>query len=634
MNFFLFFILTALTTLFFPGYLLAATPQEESELLETHISGLTRIITDHVDAKVRIARNLRELSLRRITPKEFYERLARIEMPRGKEQRHLLNEVKKDIANYRGQEGLNYFLGRRLSGGGTEVEMELLSWRRGVVNGAINQVIADFRGRNLIDSYKFRVFLALIGSWASERPDQMTFAGDIDFSFLVGDLRLAGEMKQAFDRIILREVGLTAEQFDAVCTAHGMATDEVYLGKHGQGFAEDAVKKGNVVEILLDEGRRGRDIAGKDALEDIVYDAKASRQPLTDIQTVKWPTEPGISLEMIRHFEHDIVKQNIHTDVDSFVKAAKYLERSVVALKNNTGADPDPAFSKLSQFATTLIANKKSPAVEQVKLIRAYFESINQPFPFEVKLGPENVSGQSTVSVEAKETIIKAFWAETTKAMWSNVAKGIEFKMNDLKAKTRGVQNEAQAREVMGELEKIREMMEIEYLVLQHPEVGVKNIPEQFHRQMSELRSDFQSFAKTWGIKVADPRSQQTLRFIEEMLKARQPSSIDLAMGAMLQSTHSINNILDVLDDKLLGELRGERADWESYLKESRSLFWADRADKFLGRTDAQGKLQAHLARAEQMARGIEGRLNRLLLDNFAARGVGRVNRVLGQSIQ
>jgi len=269
-------VVVVLACLSSSNYLLAATPDEETEkqLLETHISGLERIITKDANVKdavkIQIARNLRLVSLGLMPAEMFYRSMAGLEMPKGKEARHMLNEVKKDIANYMGAERMGFFFGESFPEGGSKVESVLLAWRRAVVRQAVQEVLTQFRGKNVINNYKFRVFKADIGSWVTENLRQMTFAGDIDFSFLTGDLKLAKAMKDAFDTIISARVGLTAEQFDTVCTAHGMATPEVYLAKHGQGSAEDAIKKGTVTEILLDEGRLGAPVEGQQALEDIV----------------------------------------------------------------------------------------------------------------------------------------------------------------------------------------------------------------------------------------------------------------------------------------------------------------------------------------------------------------------------
>jgi len=205
------------------------------------------ISTDSVEAI--ITRNLFNVKNGKMTPEAFFHQMADLELPKGKQARHILQKIKKDFHNDYGQEGLDLILGPRNPQGGSLVEGKLLEYRQKVVMQAVKDVCVEFNGKNIINNHKFKVFMAEIGSWSTKAAKHLTFAADIDFSFMSGDLNLAWEMKKAYEAKIKERTHLTAEQIDAPVTAHGMAEHEVYLGKHGQGFAEDYIKSKDVYEI-------------------------------------------------------------------------------------------------------------------------------------------------------------------------------------------------------------------------------------------------------------------------------------------------------------------------------------------------------------------------------------------------
>ncbi|MEA1878055.1 MAG: hypothetical protein U9N86_14470, partial [Bacteroidota bacterium] len=207
-----------------------------------------------LDVRVQIARNLQKILNHQMTAKAFYRELAFMEIPDGLEPRHLLMQVKRDLIRHLGQKGATAYLGLMFSTGGSEVEIELLSWRRKVVFDSINEVLHEFKGQDVIDGGKwtafvaghrgatsnmqitpenFKVFFAGVGSWMDEGFVDMKFAGDIDFSFVSGNPQLAMAMKRAFEAKIINKVGMSAEHFDTPATAHGMADLEVFIGRHG-----------------------------------------------------------------------------------------------------------------------------------------------------------------------------------------------------------------------------------------------------------------------------------------------------------------------------------------------------------------------------------------------------------------
>ncbi|MBN2242982.1 MAG: hypothetical protein JW793_09860 [Acidobacteria bacterium] len=278
------------------------------------------------DAKVAVANMLLDVKHGNLGAAEFYRKLSLMDLP--KEPRFFLMELKTEVETFRGIDGVRYLFGGKYEGGGTYVEHKLLSWRRDFVYDTIKDVVAEFRGRNVIDGVEYKVFLAEIGGWATENWDQMKLAGDIDFSFVSGNRELALAMKQRYDALVFERIGMSADTFDAVCTAHGMATPEVYVGQHGRIFAERAMlanedaSKSSLKEIDFEKGTHEKGVTGQDVIDTIVLQAKL-KGVRAEIDTARHPTEPGITMEMIRHFMHDIMHNPVYTDLESFMVPAR-----------------------------------------------------------------------------------------------------------------------------------------------------------------------------------------------------------------------------------------------------------------------------------------------------------------------
>jgi hypothetical protein len=82
----------------------------------------------------------------------------------SKEVCFFLKEVRKDIGNLTGQEGLRHFLGPLTAAGGSLVETTLLTWRRQLVTESVQHVVEQFKGKNRLGGYAYRVYYAEIGS--------------------------------------------------------------------------------------------------------------------------------------------------------------------------------------------------------------------------------------------------------------------------------------------------------------------------------------------------------------------------------------------------------------------------------------------------------------------------------------
>jgi hypothetical protein len=605
--------------------------QPEEDKPEARLVGLMRQ-AGLPDVKLRIARNLRQVRLGTMSPEQFYKALAQMDMP--KEARFFLMEVRKDIGNLTGQEGLRHFLGPLTEAGGSLVETTLLTWRRQLVMEGVRQVIGQFKGKNRLGGYTYRVYYAEIGSWATEVPHEMKFAGDIDFNFVSGNLDLAWRMKQAFDQFILDRIGMSAQQLDTVCSAHGMAEPEVYVGTHGKLFAErlmeGATGDQGLRVIDLDAGILGGRIDGQVVLQNIAYDARHQAGEVT-IPEGRQPTEPGISMEMIRHFLHDIMHNPVFSDMDAFIKAAKYTQRSNNALEH---IGQQTTNQQLKAFVDTLMNLKKAGAAQQVDAIRHFFGG---HFPWQVELGPTQF-GKSRLTIKADETLIRGFWQQCLDTMWDNARRGLEVQLGDFRSRLRAVSDEGALRGLRAEMQAVINMVEIEFLLFDGPNSGARVDPGFRNLVEQELKPLYKEFMQTQGTKLLDAEAEKAYRFLEALLKRGDDWNVKMAMAELMhtagRSLDTVNTYLDLLDDKLLGELRGESRDWHDVLTQFRK----QRLAQHWGRVFATQPLPQALRQAAVQPRavidGIEGWMNQRLYDNAVARKIKGVNLILGESIQ
>ncbi|MEE4659682.1 MAG: hypothetical protein V2J89_04385, partial [Halieaceae bacterium] len=178
--------------------------------------------------------------------KTFFNRMAAMNATKDD-----LIAVKKKLEGHEIQSGnkdlTRLVLGEIFSEGGTAVEEKLLVWRREVTQKAIEAAIQAYRGR--IPENNFKMMVAYVGNWVTQQSRALTFAGDIDFSFVSNDTQLAKDLKAKFDQNIRQMTGLSPIALDSVATVHGVAGLEVYIGRHGQYFAELNMNSGEVVDM-------------------------------------------------------------------------------------------------------------------------------------------------------------------------------------------------------------------------------------------------------------------------------------------------------------------------------------------------------------------------------------------------
>lgn len=375
--------------------------------------------------------------------RQFYAELAKLGL---KEPLVELNRLKTRLLEL----GLaDAALGKRFAAGGTPVERALLVYRRDLTLEAIRAAVAEVGRRFGGDTGT--VFLAKIGKWAVQDPDQFVLAGDIDFSFVgarpevILALRdiYAAEMKK-------RSGGLDMVGIDSLATAHGFAEHYVYVGIQGRKFADDAMRgmAEGVERIDFRDPEatgtsRAEAVHGEQALYEVVIEETArryresgrldaSRNELEAIDRAwsdrtRQTVEPFLSMEMARHLDKDIIqKADVFAAIDIIKKGAKYLRRSNDQTKSDLKIPAtDPALAKFVRDVDEMAKDKTVTADALVKFIDAELK----------KLGVEGftmriIDGKAVL--EATPDGVQGFLARVKDTIWKNVAAGMDVRIRAL----------------------------------------------------------------------------------------------------------------------------------------------------------------------------------------------------------
>ena len=533
----------------------------------------------NVPKDVTIAKMLLDVKKGRLSPEGFFKGLANT----GSTMKDVI-KVKTSLNN----EGLGgEFLGEHYGEGGTPVEEKLLNWRRTQTEAVIKDVI---KGRSSNSS----VFVAYVGSWVGQPSTALKFEGDIDFSFVSRDTNIISALKNAFEAKLMERTGLSSQAIDSVCTAHGKAGLEVYIRQHGAEFALSQMKI--VDEIIFSEDglrRLSEDSAAgtvRGALEEAIDRVvRESELQSTDprIAPSKYNAEPGLSMENLRHFYSDIVKEGIYSPVDTVIKAAKYVDRSNDSLMKYLGiGSSDPALSALSGELDRL---KKESKVKQMdQKIRSYFQQKYGALPFSrFEITTSNTGGPWLITKPNKE-IMDKFNGDCVSAMWKNVETGYSKRIDDIRkqldrlselegnesTREQAKQLEEKLRKEIDDLEKMTDT-EIEVLKnagLTHE--GVAKLHEDFKLMASEFRQ---------GRGKATPDMIKDRQYLKAQFEAKTKLGRMLGIAYLMNKIEkgldlgdkgmsSINFYLDILDDKLLGELRGDNPDFDRFVTEYKEV--------------------------------------------------------------
>jgi hypothetical protein len=533
------------------------------------------------DKDTRIVRMLAEVNDGSRLPFEFYADLANIPAT-------LFDVIKVRSKLVDGHPDFaRDVLGHTFAAGGTPVEMNLLAWRRKQTLAAIDEVVKRFVDTGRVPKDGTSLIVSHVGKWATQELSALTFTGDIDFSFVSStDVELAEAMKAAFADVIKRRTGLDPKSLDSVATAHGRAGLEVYIGRHGMAFAEEQLKINQLVD--MNTGQK-TDIEIQDVTKLLAKERSlaesAGKQPPKPVHD----TEPGLSMEMVRHFGHDIVKPKIFDLTNAVVKAAKYLDRSYKSLEKAKGTPDDP---KLAEFAKQMTewANAKPQTAEiRDNMIKRISEFLGA----EPKVVFDGDTQKLALALDPGQ--IAAFHQKATEAMWKTVEQGsttrtqeMETRMRDLtERKRRGDNVDEEVAKLRGDMTSLVDMVEAEIKAFKGAEV-----PKVVSDNNAKVRALMNILAGRFGTKVLSEEELKDKKFVEELLKAegdhgsemrRQMSAayiMERSIDALMKSPEIVatgamsgvekgNQMLDFIDDRLLGSIRGETgfSDFETEMK-------------------------------------------------------------------
>jgi tetratricopeptide (TPR) repeat protein len=572
------------------------------------------------DVQTRIARLLYEVKNGTRGADSFYAELGKI----GGKMTDVI-AVRSKLVDNPDSALARQVLGDTYPEGGTLVEQRILNWRKQQTLAAIQTVLKRFAGRSTANGAQ--LIIAHVGKWAEEDSRALKFPGDIDFSFVSTDEALVRDLKADFLQEIVRRTQLDQFSLDAVATAHGKAGLEVYIGRHGMAFAELQMKFNTIVDL-----EKGTQRSAK--IEEVTEILGAERTLMAaqgqEITQPNWKKEPGLSMEMVRHFDKDIVKTGIYDITTAVVKAAKYLDRSYEAL---AGADGTPADPKLAAFAKdiTALANAKPQSVatreSTVKRIAEFFGSAPT-------VEFDGATQTLRLKLDAKQ--IQAFHDAATKAIWKTVEQGSAKRTLELDTRLRDLLDRQRRGETVSEdVAKLRtEMAELVDMVEAEVKAinGGMDIPVSVLTNNAKVRSLMDTLSQRFGTKTLSADELKDKNFVEALLKAelekpslsrrkmlkdyimdRAARSAELAM----KGVEKTNQILDFIDDGLLGSLRGD-ADFADFEKEMQNI--RNAAPDSKGKQEAASRLGALRGR---VANGIKS-TNEYLNKGLQATSAGR----------
>lgn len=469
-------------------------------------------------------------------------------------------------------------LGATYPEGGTLVEQRLLVWRKEQTLAAIDETLKRFSGR--VPAEGVKLIVAHVGKWATQDSRALTFPGDIDFSFVCNDQALSKELREAYLEIIRGRAGLDQKALDAVSTQHGKAGLDVYIGRHGMAYAEKNMKVNEVVDLVSGTRRSA-------SFEEVTRILSEERDLLDSrgVETIKpvRQAQPGLSMEMVRHFDHDIAKSGIFDASTSIVKAAKYLDRSYTAEVESIGAPDKPP--KLAAFARTIteLANAKPQSqASRDAMIREIASALGAT--------PTTVwdAGSKRLRLTVSPAAVKAFHDQARREMWDSAERGSRLRTEEMdrrmgelaERQRRGEPVDADAEVLRQDMVDLIDMVEAETKA-----IGTSMpVPTSVRTNNAKVRSLLQSLSKGFGVKALSADDLKDKKFVEELLAAQRahpdPTRLQMvkayvmdraarAAEKTMKGVDGTNQILDTIDGALLSELRGdgEFAEFETEVK-------------------------------------------------------------------
>jgi hypothetical protein len=602
------------------GDVAASKDQPEDDKEAVKLEGLARAM-GMPDLDARIARMLFEVNTGKRTPKQFYEGLARA----GGNMFDVI-KVRSRLVDHADQSFTRQVMGPTFSENGTPVEQKILTWRRQETLAAIDEVVKRFVDSGRVPADGYALLISHVGKWANQADRSLTFTGDIDFSFVSNDTALAEAMKEAYAEVIKRRTGLDPKSLDSVCTAHGKAGLEVYIGRHGMAFAEEQMKINELVDMST--GARTRQ-----DLDQVAHQLTSERD-LAASQGKELPkpalnTEPGLSMEMARHFQHDIVGPRLFDVGNAIVKAAKYLDRSYKALDKAGGQPADPGMAAFARRITELANAKPQTRATRDETLRLISEQLGSPARTTWDMGTQKL----VLSIDA--AAVERFHQAAGRALWDTVRQGSNKRTTELDQRLRDLlDRQNKGDKVDEDVAKLRQEM-VDLVDMVEAEVKAAHgadIPIEVHTNNAKVRAMLDTLSKRFGVKKLSAEELKDKKFVEELLKAEMahpdPSRLKMVAGYIMDRTaraaelsmsgvEKTNQLLDIIDDRLLGPLRGdsEFADFEAEMKLVRQANMDPRL-----RPESMGRLSALKIRVASNIKATNMYLNEKLQATAAGR--------------
>lgn len=615
-------------------------------------------LADINDPNVRIATGYRRVLTGDITPQQFYAEMRTLDLG-GRQLRDKMVEVKSRLLNGPlGTEAAQHFLGEvylldqsELNPGGGEgspgsesgkplmgsqVEDIILGWRSDfydqVKQRAMERLAAEFAG----DSRKYSAFLADVGS-RPEGPGKKTFEGDLDVNFVSAHPEMGRRFLAIFDEEVSAGTGgLIGVDIDMVATVFGMSGPEVYAGEAGRVKAIEMYlenKVNNVQRVDLQTGRIGEQVTGRQAMRVLALEGGLEGIEIPETGDVKLPPAgPALIFEMARHLDRDVLRNLQFEDMTTFLKIAKFVERA----SGEAERAGHPIDSDLVDFSKSLVeAKAQGDYVRASEVIRSYFKD---DMPVDVDLGRSR-DGKSQLTLEANRKFVSEFgescFAQIMTAgrdFLADEVKAIEGRVRLLKAGMESPQD------VAGDMAALRNDMEVERLILEDPAEGLRTMDTKVAKMVDDLGELSRTFMQDNWQTVLPEHLKRQRRFAEEILVRDGEVNHQLAAATIaytpadalsrgLEVVDGINNLLDSMDETLLGPMRGE-VDWGAVIFDGHQVSYSTRAKEFLEGTDFYGpSVASYLSDLETYTIGVEVRLNRLFFDNCLAHRIQEANR-------
>ncbi|MBN2337433.1 MAG: PASTA domain-containing protein, partial [Acidobacteria bacterium] len=596
------------------------------------------------DPRAAIAIGWRRVLTGELTPQEFYREMARVDLG-GMQLREALVDTKTRLIETLGTREASHFLGEIYTpdlstpggGPGSAVEDRILDWRRQLSTRNGERAMQTLARELRADAGRYSAFLCDIGSRPSG-PGAEAFAGDIDVNLITSHPGIFRRFLEIWDDGIREATGgLKGTDVDIVATVLGMSGPEVYPGEPGRIKAVDFIlsgKAGNVRRVDLATGRVGETVDGRLALAEVGFQGGLAGIEIDETGAFKLPESgPALILDMARHLERDVLRHMQFEDLDTFMKVAKFVERAS-AEAAAAGHPLDEGTVRLSR--ELLEAKQAGDYVRATEIVKNHFGEL----PVDVRLG-RSVEGKSPLTIEANRRFIEQFSRGCFTDLMTAGKAALGDEIKTLRGRIRLLEAGMEdPREVARDFARLRNDMEMEKLVLEHPAEGLRQMDPEVVRLVEDLRTTNQTFLKDHWEKVLPEHLRRQRKFVEEMLKSGSESGRELAAAALthrsplqqgLEAVDAVNTLLDTFDNTLLGPLRGE-VDWRAELFAARQLGYAARARAFFG-IELPADVGRYLSEMEAGHRSFETKLNSRLFDNFLARRIQEANRLFGKSV-